>query len=84
MIALFQQTMMSVENVDSGTASGSMQALQHVGMALGVGILGQVYFITIEVSGNPLWALENSTVYCGVFFAMFSLLFLRKLLVKAN
>ena len=62
-IALFQQSMMMIESKDSGTASGSMQSLQHIAMAVGIGIVGQLFFISLDISTNAQFAFK----YCIYF-----------------
>lgn len=42
--ALFQLVLSRVASADAGAGSGALQAFQQVGMALGVGIQGQIFF----------------------------------------
>jgi EmrB/QacA subfamily drug resistance transporter len=72
-IALFQSIMSNVDREDSGTASGAMQALQHIGMAIGIGIAGQIYFISLDLYGVPLLAIKNCVLHSAIMLAGFSL-----------
>ncbi|WNJ97656.1 MFS transporter [Vibrio ruber] len=72
-IALFQSIMSNVDREDSGAASGAMQALQHVGMAIGIGIAGQIYFISLDLYEVPLLAMKNCVLYSAIMLAGFSL-----------
>ncbi|WP_045956741.1 MFS transporter [Vibrio galatheae] len=72
-IALFQTIMGLVDSRDSGTASGAMQALQHVGMAVGIGLIGQIYFISLDVFDSALVAMKNSLLFCVILLSGFTL-----------
>jgi len=48
---LFQTVLSSIETDDAGSASGALQAFQQVGAALGVAVVGALYFSTIH-NGN--------------------------------
>ncbi|MEI8632911.1 MFS transporter [Vibrio sp. PP-XX7] len=72
-IALFQSIMSTVDREESGTASGAMQALQFIGMAIGIGIAGQIYFISIDVYEMPLVAMKNCVLYSAVILGGFTL-----------
>jgi len=50
-----------------------MQALQHVGMAIGIGIAGQIYFISLDLYEVPLLAMKNCVLYSAIMLAGFSL-----------
>lgn len=46
--ALFQTILQGVPHRDAGSASGSLQAFQQVGAALGVALVGEIFFTTLE------------------------------------
>ncbi len=46
--ALFQTILSGVPPKDAGSASGSLQAFQQVGGALGVALVGEIFFSTLE------------------------------------
>lgn len=52
-VALFQSILREVETSDAGAGSGALQALQQIGIALGIAILGQVYFSSLTQADDP-------------------------------
>ncbi len=52
-VALFQSILREVEASDAGAGSGALQALQQVGIALGIAILGQIYFSSLTQADAP-------------------------------
>lgn len=50
--ALFQAVLSNVPARDAGAGSGALQAFQQVGGALGVALVGQVFFSTLEGAGG--------------------------------
>ncbi|WP_226780275.1 MFS transporter [Oceaniglobus trochenteri] len=53
---LFNTILSSVSGPDSGSASGTLQAFQQVGGAMGVAIVGQIFFTMLEgvpAAGSP-------------------------------
>ena len=46
--ALFQTILQGVPGKDAGSASGALQAFQQVGGALGVALVGEIFFSTVE------------------------------------
>ncbi|MCF1740789.1 DHA2 family efflux MFS transporter permease subunit [Paradevosia shaoguanensis] len=48
--SLFQAVLSGVPHRDAGSASGALQAFQQVGGALGVALVGQIFFSTLEGS----------------------------------
>jgi fucose permease len=46
--ALFQTILQGVPGKDAGSASGSLQAFQQVGGALGVALVGEIFFTWLE------------------------------------
>ena len=82
-IALFQQSMMMIESKDSGTASGSMQSLQHIAMAVGIGIVGQLFFISLDISTNAQFAFKYCIYYSGfIFLLVFIYLISKKIILR--
>ena len=71
--ALFQLVLSRVASADAGAGSGALQAFQQVGMALGVGIQGQIFFQNLDptsVKTAYLQAAEATLLYpigiCGL------------------
>ena len=50
--ALFQAVLSNVPARDAGAGSGALQAFQQVGGALGVALVGQIFFSTLEGAGG--------------------------------
>jgi fucose permease len=46
--ALFQTILQGVPGKDAGSASGALQAFQQVGAALGVALVGEIFFSSLE------------------------------------
>jgi EmrB/QacA subfamily drug resistance transporter len=70
--ALFQTILQGVPGKDAGSASGSLQAFQQVGGALGIALVGEIFFGTIQAGtagaqGNmhPVFmaAAQNAMIY---------------------
>ena len=57
---LFQMVLSSVAGRDAGSASGALQSFQQVGGALGVAIMGEIFFSTLMRGGA-----ESHAVYSG-------------------
>ena len=57
---LFQMVLSSVAGRDAGSASGALQSFQQVGGALGVAIMGQIFFATLMKGGA-----EQHLLYAG-------------------
>ena len=51
MSPLFQTVLSNVGGSDTGAASGALQALQQVGGALGVAIMGELFFAGLASAG---------------------------------
>lgn len=74
--SLFQTVLANVEGRDAGSASGSLQAFQQAGAALGVAIMGQIFFshLTGQASGNSgevfIEALRLALLYSIVAFSL--------------
>ncbi|EAR10739.1 MFS transporter [Reinekea blandensis] len=62
-IALFQSVMASVPVADSGAASGAMQSIQQMGMALGMAVMGQLFFHSLSIDGDYNEALTAGLLY---------------------
>ncbi|MET1411209.1 MFS transporter [Roseibium sp. HPY-6] len=48
--AMFQSVLIRVSPADAGAGSGVLQAAQQVGIAVGIGIVGQIFFATLDPS----------------------------------
>jgi EmrB/QacA subfamily drug resistance transporter len=80
--ALFQTVLAGVPHRDAGSASGALQSFQQVGGALGVAVLGQIFFATIAGrvgAGSTVHAayvagFERVLIYEMAVFALFAIL----------
>ena len=75
---LFQMVLSSVAGRDAGSASGALQSFQQVGGALGVAIMGQIFFATLMKGGaapHALYsdALRSALIYNIAAFAVIAL-----------
>ena len=52
--AMFQSVLSRVAPSDAGAGSGVLQAFQQVGFAIGIGIVGQIFFKGLEQSRSPM------------------------------
>jgi EmrB/QacA subfamily drug resistance transporter len=77
--ALFQMILAGVPHKDAGSASGALQAFQQAGGALGVALMGEVFFTWLEhardwgatsKSSAFVAAFTASTIYVIVIFAL--------------
>ena len=59
---LFQMVLSSVAGRDAGSASGALQSFQQVGGALGVAIMGQIFFSTLMKGGAAPHALYSDAL----------------------
>lgn len=50
---LFQSILANVPPQDSGSGSGALQAFQQMGGAIGVAMIGQIFFTTLTLGGRP-------------------------------
>lgn len=51
---LFQSVLAGVPNQDAGSGSGALQAFQQVGVAIGVAMMGEIFFATLAgYAGQP-------------------------------
>ncbi len=75
--ALFQSILAGVPHRDAGSASGALQAFQQAGGALGVALIGEIFFTWLEhaqawgaTSKNEAFvaAASNATIYEIVVF----------------
>ena len=74
---LFQMVLSSVAGRDAGSASGALQSFQQVGGALGVAIMGQIFFATLmkgEAAPHALYsdALRYALIYNIAAFGVIS------------
>lgn len=53
---LFQSILTNVPAQDSGSGSGALQAFQQMGGAIGVAVIGQIFFATLASGGIPVHA----------------------------
>src|SRR5690606_15477343 len=78
--ALFQTILQGVPPRDAGSASGSLQAFQQVGGALGVALVGEIFFSTLEngsaasIHAGFVAAATNATWYQIAAFAVVALM----------
>src|SRR5690606_24745324 len=74
--ALFQTVLPGVPPRDAGSASGSLQAFRQVGGALGVALVGEIFFSTLEngsaasIHAGFVAAATNATWYQIAAFAV--------------
>ena len=74
--AIFQTVLSNVEGRDAGSASGSLQSFQQAGGALGVAVMGQIFFGHFggQAAGSShvefIEALRSALIYSLVAFAM--------------
>ena len=77
--ALFQTVLSDVEGRDAGSASGSLQSFQQAGAALGVAVMGQIFFSHFggEAAGSPhpvfIEALRTALIYSVIAFTVVAL-----------
>lgn len=50
---LFQTILMGVPMRDAGAGSGGLQAMQQLGAAIGVALIGQIFFTILTANGQP-------------------------------
>jgi fucose permease len=92
--ALFQAVLANVPPRDAGAGAGSLQAFQQVGGAIGVALIGQIFFSILEgardwgaTSVHQAFTVASSTaIYylIGSFSLVFVLVFLLKARPKAG
>lgn len=74
--ALFQTVLANVEGRDAGSASGSLQAFQQAGAALGVALMGQIFFSQLagQAAGSShavfIEALRTALLYSIIAFSL--------------
>ncbi|MGH1416229.1 MAG: MFS transporter [Pelagimonas sp.] len=76
-VALFQSVLRTVEPSDAGAGSGALQALQQIGIAVSIAIVGQIFFSSLTQENNAehyVAALQKSlllpiAIYAGLTFA---------------
>jgi hypothetical protein len=67
-VALYPKVLSVVARTDAGAGSGTLQALQHVGVVLGIAAMSEVFFASLEAGevavGRSNWsnAAANTTV----------------------
>ena len=65
---LFQMVLSSVAGRDAGSASGALQSFQQVGGALGVAIMGQIFFATLMKGGAAPHALYSDALRLALIY----------------
>lgn len=86
-VALFQTTLSHVSGPDAGAGSGALQAFQQVGIALGIAIVGQLFFAGIDTPNNPAQyraALATAVLYPIAITGVLTLLTLRNIITKRS
>ncbi len=76
-VALLQSVLRTVEPSDAGAGSGALQAFQQIGIAVGIAIVGQIFFSSLAQDNRPehyVAALQKSlllpiAIYTGLAFA---------------
>ena len=53
-VALFQSVLSRVSGPDAGAGSGILQAFQQVGIAIGIAVIGQLFFGSLEGQGSEV------------------------------
>ncbi len=89
---LFQTILGNVEGRDTGAASGGLQAFQQMGGAVGVAIMGEIFFATLAgnlgagLAPHPAYAgaLRNAVIYNLIVFAVLAALVWRLPAPKAG
>ncbi|WP_282046096.1 MFS transporter [Roseibium album] len=64
--AMFQSTLSRVSPSDAGAGSGVLQAFQQVGIAIGIGAVGQIFFAGLEQAQDPadyVHAAQNALLF---------------------
>lgn len=79
--ALFQTILAGVPHRDAGAAGGTLQSFQQIGGALGVAVVGEIFFATLaaRIQAGPLHpayvaSLQNALFYEMAAFAVFAVL----------
>ncbi len=63
---LFDVILASVEEVEVGSASGLLNALQQFGNALGVAVVGTIFFNVLDAPNRPTDGLAVTALACLV------------------
>lgn len=82
-VALFQITLSQVSGPDAGAGSGALQAFQQVGIALGIALVGHLFFARLGGADSPdayRAAMATALLYPVVAYAALSLLTLRNII----
>ncbi|MBL4813553.1 MAG: MFS transporter [Rhodobacteraceae bacterium] len=86
-VALFQITLSHVSGEDAGAGSGALQALQQVGIALGIALVGQLFFGGINATNGLVeyrTALATAMLYPIGITAILGLLALQNIVTKRS
>ncbi len=79
-VAMFQLVLREVPPSDAGAGSGALQAFQQIGIALGIALVGQVYFVALgdaSTASSHVEALKFALWVPITVFATLSLISLR-------
>lgn len=86
--SLFQTVLSTVPPRDAGSASGAMQSFQQMGNTLGIAIVGQIFFTTLQhgmasgVAAHPAFvaSMKDALVYEAIVFGLAAIMviFLRR------
>ena len=85
-VAMYQRVLSEVPEADAGAGSGALQAFQQIGIALGIALVGQVFFMALDDAPDAMSYIAALKVALWVpitLFASLSLLSL-KLNVKES
>ncbi|MGV8921482.1 MAG: MFS transporter [Pseudomonas sp.] len=67
-VALYPKVLTTVPSGDAGAGAGALQTVQHIGLVIGIAVIGEVFFTSLGVggakaaAGEPAWssAMENA------------------------
>ena len=83
-VALFQLVLREVPSAEAGAGSGALQAFQQIGIALGIALVGQVYFVALGDASAASSHVEALKVALWVPITVFAALSLISLRLKSK
>lgn len=83
-VALFQLVLREVPQAEAGAGSGALQAFQQIGIALGIALVGQVYFVVLGDASAASSHVEALKVALWVPITVFAALSLISLRLKSK
>lgn len=86
-VALFQAVLRQVDPADAGAGSGTLQAFQQIGIAIGIATIGQLFFAGLSETNDPsqyVPALQRALWISIVIYAGLVLLSLRPALQEGQ